>query len=81
MNQIFKDIRTYFMIILAGILGWILYLFNKYPILSFKYMLIMIIIFLALVVILALSQYKAKSSWKNSNYLIMCISNSGKLYF
>ena len=61
MNQIFKDIRTYFMIILAGILGWILYLFNKYPILSFKYMLIMIIIFLALVVILALSQYKAKS--------------------
>lgn len=61
MNQIFKDITTYFMLILVGILGWILYLFKKYPILSFKYMFIMIIIFLALAIILGLSQYKAKN--------------------
>lgn len=61
MNKTFKDIRTYFMIILACILAWILYLFIKYPILSLKYMIIMGIIFLTLTVLLVLSQYKAKS--------------------
>ena len=79
MNKIFKDIRTYFMIILIIVILWLGYQLIKYPILSTKYIIIFMIVNIVIMLLFILSQYKAKgqfcysidSNWKkrlNGNY-------------
>ena len=61
MNKIFKDIRTYFMIILIIVILWIGYQLIKYPILSTKYIIIFMIVNIVIMLLFILSQYKAKN--------------------
>lgn len=61
MNKIFKDIRTYFMIILIIVILWLGYQLIKYPILSTKYIIIFMIVNIVIMLLFILSQYKAKN--------------------
>lgn len=61
MNKIFKDIRTYFMIILIIVILWLGYQLIKYPILSTKYIIIFMIVSIVIMLLFILSQYKAKN--------------------
>lgn len=61
MNKIFKDIRTYFMIILIIVILWLGYQLIKYPILSTKYIIIFLIVNIVIMLLFILSQYKAKN--------------------
>ena len=61
MNKIFKDIRTYFMIILIIFIFWLGYQLIKYPILSTKYIIIFMIVNIVIMLLFILSQYKAKN--------------------
>lgn len=61
MNKIFKDIRTYFMIILIIVILRLGYQLIKYPILSTKYIIIFMIVIIAILFLFILSQYKAKN--------------------
>ena len=60
MNKIFKDIRTYFMIILIIVILWLGYQLIKYPILSTKYIIIFMIVNIVIMLLFIISQYKAK---------------------
>ena len=61
MNKIFKDIRTYFMIVLIIVILRLGYQLIKYPILSTKYIIIFMIVIIAILFLFILSQYKAKN--------------------
>lgn len=61
MSKIFKDVRTYFMVLLFLDIAWLLYQVLRYPILPMKYMILFMIILIAIIVLLVLSQYLAKS--------------------
>lgn len=61
MNKIFKDIRTYFMIILIIVILWLGYQLIRYPILSTKYIIIFMIVNIVIMLLFILSQYKAKN--------------------
>ena len=61
MNKIFKDIRTYFMIVLIIVILWLGYQLIKYPILSTKYIIIFMIVNIVIMLLFILSQYKAKN--------------------
>lgn len=61
MNKIFKDIRTYFMIVLNIVILRLGYQLIKYPILSTKYIIIFMIVIIAILFLFILSQYKAKN--------------------
>lgn len=58
--KLFKDIRTYFMILLGISLIWFLYQMIKYPVLPMKYLIVIILLLIVLSVLLVLSQYKFK---------------------
>lgn len=62
MKTIFKDLRTYFMILLGISVIWFIYQMIRYPVLPMKYLIIVLIIILLLVVLLVLSQYKTKKN-------------------
>ena len=61
MNKIFKDIRTYFMIILIIVILWLGYQLIKYPILSTKYIIIFMIVNIVIMLLFILRQYKEKN--------------------
>ncbi|MGN1182773.1 MAG: LCP family protein [Faecalibacillus sp.] len=60
MGKIFKDLRTYFMLLLGLDIVWFLYQVIRYPILPTKYIVLFVIVLFAIVALLILSQYKAK---------------------
>lgn len=62
MKNIFKDIRTYFMLLLGISVIWFIYQMIRYPVLPMKYLVIAFIIILLLVILLVLSQYKTKKN-------------------
>ena len=61
MNKIFKDIRTYFMIILIIVILWLGYQLIKYPILSTKYIIIFMIVNIVIMLLFILNKYKLKN--------------------
>ncbi len=61
-KNIFKDLRTYFMLLLGISVIWFIYQMIRYPVLPMKYLVIAFIIILLLVILLVLSQYKTKKN-------------------
>jgi len=61
MKNVFKDIRTYFMLILAISVIWFISQLIQFPILPLKYMIIVFVLLLLLCALLVLSQYKSKT--------------------
>ena len=61
-KNIFKDFRTYFMLLLGISVIWFIYQMIRYPVLPMKYLVIAFIIILLLVILLVLSQYKTKKN-------------------
>lgn len=61
MNKLLKDKRTYFMIVLFGMILWFAYLVIRYPIPPTKYILIGVVLIIIIVTLLFLSQYLSKN--------------------
>lgn len=61
MNSLFKDIRTYFILILIGVISWVIYQLFQFPILSKKYIIILTVGIFTLSLILVFSQYVSKN--------------------
>lgn len=57
MNKFFKDLRTYFMLILIGIILWISYQLFQFPVFSTKYLILFISICLIICIAFIFSQY------------------------
>ena len=60
MKTIFKDLRTYFMLLLGISVIWFIYQMIRYPVLPMKYLVIAFIIILLLVILLVLSHIKQR---------------------
>ena len=58
--KVFKDIRTYFMLLMSVSIIWFIYQLYRFPILPMKYMLVVIVSLLLIASLLTLSQYKLK---------------------
>lgn len=61
MNKLFKDLRTYFMLILIGIILWFSYQLFQFPVFSIKYLVIFIIVSIIVCIALIFSQYITKN--------------------
>ena len=59
-KKIFKDVRTYFIVVLAIPVIWLIYQIIRYRILPTRYIVIAVILLLIFAGLLVLSQYKAK---------------------
>ena len=60
LKKIFKDVRTYFMILLAVPIVWLIYQIVRYRILPTRYIVIIVALLLILFILMALMQYKSK---------------------
>lgn len=64
MKKIFLDIRTYFLVLLWGSIGYFAFQMIRYPILPTKYLTIVYIVLGLLGIILSIAQYKTKKVFR-----------------